>query len=115
MALKPASAPPVEAQPTSSGCPHTLSAKQQQLKVDKRQKQAVSKDKAYVQALHGHQAQEAIMGYQSIPVQSPVEADVESEDEDDHPVVHRQGSSRPPYVMVKLSVWKSGLVTGKRL
>ncbi|EDR04612.1 uncharacterized protein LACBIDRAFT_330425 [Laccaria bicolor S238N-H82] len=87
-ALKPASAPPVEAQPTSSGRPRTLSAKQQQLEVDKTQKQAASKDKAYVQALHCHQAQEAIMGYQSIPVQSPVEADVESEDEDDQPVVH---------------------------
>ena len=66
-------------------------------------------EKAYIQALRGHQAQEAIMGYQSIPVQSPVETpvlttttasngraiqdDIESEDEDDQPVVQGQGVS----------------------
>ena len=66
------------------------------------------KEKAYTQALHGHQAQEAIMGYQLIPVQALIETpalttdtaislsinwnDVESEDEDE-PFALAQGVS----------------------
>jgi hypothetical protein len=68
----------------------------------------VLKEKAYTQALHGHQAQEVIMGYQSMPVQALIETlppttgtamslstnwdDVKSEDEDE-PLSLAQGVS----------------------
>ena len=67
----------------------------------------MSKEKAYTQALHDHQAQEATMGYQLMPVQAPIETpalmtgtamnlsasqDVESEYEDE-PLAPAQGAS----------------------
>jgi hypothetical protein len=63
-------------------------------------KQVAAKDKAYTQALRAHQAQEAIMGYQSIPIQAPAPPSAagntdrfepESEDDESQPVVQGEG------------------------